>query len=36
MIARQGSRPITVDGHSLRWWVRRRDKRGCYHSPTSV
>lgn len=30
VIARRGSRPIVVDGHSLRWWVRRRGLRGCY------
>lgn len=29
MIARRGSRPIVVDGHALRWWVRRRGVRGC-------
>lgn len=29
VIARRGSRPIVVDGHPLRWWVRRRGARGC-------
>lgn len=31
VIARRGGRPIVVDGHSLRWWVRRRGLRGCSH-----
>lgn len=27
--AKQGSRPIVVDGHTLRWAVRRRGVPGC-------
>lgn len=29
MLPRRGGRPIDVDGHPLRWWVRRRGARGC-------
>ncbi len=29
MLPRRGSRRIVVDGHTLRWWVRRRGARGC-------
>lgn len=30
MLPRRGGRAIEVDGHALRWWVRRRGLRGCY------
>lgn len=29
MLPRRGSRTIEVDGHALRWWVRRHGERGC-------
>ncbi len=29
MLPRRGSRQIEVDGHALRWWVRRYGARGC-------
>lgn len=29
MLARRGSRPIEVQGHALRWWVRRTGVRNC-------
>jgi hypothetical protein len=29
MLPRRGSRTIEVDGHTLRWWVRRHGVRNC-------
>lgn len=29
MVPRRGGRAIEVDGHALRWWVRRGGARGC-------
>ncbi|MDI3285213.1 hypothetical protein [Polyangium sp. 15x6] len=28
-IARRGSHRLSIDGHELRWWVRRSGLRGC-------
>ncbi|MDI1449750.1 hypothetical protein [Polyangium sp. 6x1] len=28
-IARRGSHRLSIDGHELRWWVRRAGVRGC-------
>lgn len=36
MLPRRGGRPIEVDGHPLRWWVRRSGARGCPDCDTCV
>lgn len=36
MLPRRGGRPIEVDGHALRWWVRRSGARGCPDCDTCV